>query len=39
VIKSYQTAQVLAQELLAQAQENEPQITDDLQIIVEKVTA
>jgi hypothetical protein len=39
VIKSYQTAQLLAQELLLQAQKNEPNITADLQNIAEKVTA
>lgn len=39
MIKSYQTAQHLAQELLAQAQKNEPKITANLQNIAEKVSA
>lgn len=37
--KSYQAAQISAQELLAQAQENEPQVTVDLKNIAEKVSA
>lgn len=39
MIKSYRTAQVLAQELLAQAAGNEPRITEDLQIIASEVSA
>jgi hypothetical protein len=39
VIKAYHTAQLLAQELLNQAQENEPKITADLQEIADKVAA
>jgi hypothetical protein len=39
VIKSYQTAQLLAQKLLVQAHEKEPKITADLQSISEKVVA
>ena len=39
MIKSYQTAQFLAQELLAQARENEPKITADLQKIASEVNA
>jgi hypothetical protein len=38
-MKSYQTAQVLAQELLTQAAENEPQITADLQKIASEISA
>ena len=37
--ESYTTAQLLAQKLLAEAQNNEPQITADLQIIASKISA
>ena len=39
MIKAYRTAQVLAQELLAQAAGNEPRITADLQMIAAEVSA
>jgi hypothetical protein len=39
VIKSYQTAQILALELLDQARENEPQITVELKKIAQQVSA
>ena len=39
MIKSYRTAQILAQELLDEARESEPQITNDLQTIVQEISA
>ncbi len=38
-MKSYRTVQILAQKLLDEAQENEPQITADLQTIAREVSA
>lgn len=37
--ESYKTARILAQKLLAEAQENEPNITKDLQTIAREVSA
>ncbi len=39
MIKSYRTAQFLAQKLLAEAEENEPRITAELQNVAQKVSA
>jgi hypothetical protein len=39
VIESYETARLLAQKLIAEAQKNEPEITADLQTIASEISA